>query len=92
MLFVPPESSSQWRVSCTIDSPFSNAFVWRAISKTSARSSERMEFMFLISTFVPNAVSPAGRSDTLASQRSDPSSMRTSLTSRDAKVARSSRR
>ncbi len=35
---------------------------------------------------------PTGRIETLASQRSDPSSMRTSLTSSDSSVARSSRR
>ena len=48
--------------------------------------------MFLISTFVPSASAPAGRSETFASHRSDPSSIRTSLTSSDSRVARSSRR
>ena len=48
--------------------------------------------MFLISTFVPNASVPIGRSDTFASHRSDPSSILTSETSRDSRVARSSRR
>ena len=51
-----------------------------------------MEFMFLISTFVPNASRPAGRIEMFASQRNEPSSMRTSLTSRDSRVTRSSRR
>ncbi len=36
--------------------------------------------MFLSSVLVPSASEPAGRSDTLASQRSEPSSMFTSLT------------
>ncbi len=36
--------------------------------------------MFLISVFVPSAVEPTGRIDTLASQRSEPSSILTSLT------------
>ena len=52
--------------------------ICRSISNAIARSSERTEFMFLISTFVPNASVPAGRSETFASQRSDPSSIRTS--------------
>ena len=51
-----------------------------------------MEFMFLISTFVPSASAPAARSDTFASQRSEPSSIFTSETSSDSSVARSSRR
>ena len=87
-----PASSSQWRVSCRIGSPFSIAFVCRAISKFSARSIERTEFMFLISTFVPNPSCPTGRSEMFASQRSEPSSMRTSLTSSDSSVVRSWRR
>jgi hypothetical protein len=66
--------------------------VCRSISYVSARSSERIEFMFLISTFVPNASDLWGRSDTFASHRSDPSSIFTSETSRDSSVARSSRR
>ena len=48
--------------------------------------------MFLISTLVPKASVPTGRIEMLASQRSEPSSMRTSLTSSDSNVARSSRR
>ncbi len=38
--------------------------------------------MFLSSAFVPNAVCPFGRTETLASQRNDPSSMFPSQTSR----------
>ena len=41
--------------------------------------------MFLISTLVPKASVPTGRIEMLASQRSEPSSMRTSLTSSDSK-------
>ena len=48
--------------------------------------------MFLISTFVPNDVSPACRTEMLPSQRSDPSSIFTSETSSASSVARSSRR
>ena len=48
--------------------------------------------MFLISTLVPNASVPGGRIEMFASQRSDPSSMRTSLTSSDSSVARNVRR
>ncbi len=59
---------------------------------TSARSSDRTEFMFLISTLVPSASVPAGRTETFASHRSDPSSIRTSETSSDSRSARSSRR
>ena len=36
--------------------------------------------MFFSSALVPSSVEPAGRIDTLASQRSDPSSMLTSDT------------
>ena len=38
------------------------------------------EFMFLSSVFVPSSVSPRGRTETLASQRSDPFSMSQSET------------
>jgi hypothetical protein len=48
--------------------------------------------MFLISTFVPNVSEPASRTLMFASQRSDPSSIRTSLTSSASSVLRSSRR
>ncbi len=48
--------------------------------------------MFLISTLVPSSGVPVGRIEMLASHLSDPSSMRTSLTSSDSSVARSSRR
>ena len=49
--------------------------------------------MFLISTFVPNASLPTGRSETFASQRSDPSSiLHVARRRATASVARSSRR
>ena len=47
--------------------------------------------MFFSSVLVPSVASPAGRIDTLASQRSEPSSMFTSETPRCRSVARSSR-
>ena len=45
--------------------------------------------MFLSSVLVPSSVLPAGRTDTLASQRSEPSSMFTSLTPSWRSVTRS---
>ena len=48
---------------------------WRAISWSMARATLRKELRFLISARVPNASVPRGRMETLASQRSDPSSM-----------------
>ena len=52
---------------------------------------KRKEFMFLSSVFVPSSSVPAGRSEMLASQRSEPSSMFTSLTPSRRSVVRSSR-
>jgi hypothetical protein len=49
----------------------------------------RNEFMFLSSVLVPSAVVPARRTDTLASQRSEPSSMFTSETPSWRSVSRS---
>ena len=46
--------------------------------------------MFFSSVFVPSVASPAGRIETLASTRSDPSSMFTSETPMLLSVARSS--
>ncbi len=45
--------------------------------------------MFLSSVLVPSSVLPTGRTDTLASARSDPSSMFTSLTPSWRSVTRS---
>jgi hypothetical protein len=61
-----------------ICSPFATNSICRSISNSSARCTERSEFMFFTSVFVPSSVAPRGRIDTFASQRSDPSSMRTS--------------
>ena len=47
------------------------------------------EFMFLSSVLVPNAEAPAGRTETLASQRSDPFSMSQSETPIVCRVFRS---
>ena len=46
--------------------------------------------MFLSSVLVPSSVEPTGRTETLASQRSEPSSMFTSLTPSWRSVSRSS--
>ena len=48
--------------------------------------------MFLISTFVPSSVAPGRRTDTLASQRSDPASMFPSQTPRYRRMVRRLRR
>ncbi len=48
--------------------------------------------MFLISTLVPNPVSPRSRSEMLASQRRLPSSMLPSQTPRYSRMARKARR
>ena len=48
--------------------------------------------MFLISTLVPNAACPTGRTETLASQRKLPSSMLPSQISRYMRIERSMRR
>ncbi len=50
----------------------------------------RKEFMFFSSVLVPSSREPFGRMEMLASQRSDPSSMFTSLMPRRRIVARSS--
>ena len=47
-----------------------------AADLATARSTERSELTFLVSVRVPNRVEPVGLSDTLASQRSWPSSIR----------------
>ena len=86
----PPLSSSQWRVSCTTLSPACVSVHWRSASYSIARNSDRNEFRFLISARVPNADDPGGRTDTLASIRSDPSSIFTSDTPTASSVARSS--
>ena len=52
---------------------------------------KRKEFMFFSSVFVPSSLVPAGRSEMLASQRSEPSSMFTSETPSWRIVVRNSR-
>ena len=63
---------------------------WRSISASIPRSRKRNEFMFFSSVLVPSVASPAGRIDTLASIRSEPSSMFTSETPMRRSVAWSS--
>ena len=57
-------------------------------SYSSACCTLRNEFRFLISTLVPSVVAPRGRSETLASQRSEPSSMLPSHTPMKSSTAR----
>ncbi len=85
-----PDTGSKCRVSCSIFSPASTSAVWRAISALTPRSRKRKEFMFFSSVFVPSRSAPTGRSEMLASQRSEPSSMLTSLTPSVRSVVRSS--
>jgi hypothetical protein len=86
---VVPLPSSKCRVSCTTFSPASSTPACRHISKRTARSTERSELTFLVSVRVPNSLDPFGMSDTFASQRSDPWSIRTSETARARSRSRS---
>ena len=85
-----PLTGSKCSVSCTTCSPASTSAVWRAISALMPCITNRNEFMFLSSVLVPSSVAPFGRMETLASQRSEPSSMFTSLTPSWRSVSRSS--
>ena len=80
MTYVAPFASSQPRVSWRSGSPASRAAAWRSISKAIARSTARIEFMFLTSTRVPKGSVPHGRSDTFASTRICPFSISASET------------
>src|SRR5215213_9249882 len=51
---------------------------WRWISWRTARSTERIELTFFVSVRVPSFSAPRGRSETFASQRRLPRSMRAS--------------
>ena len=78
---VTPVSSCQCRVSCTTRPPAASTAACRPISYRTARSTLRSELTFFVSVRVPSGASPAvGRSDTFASQRSEPCSIRTSET------------
>ena len=77
---VRPATSSQCRVSCRTDSPDASRSAWRWASYSMARPSERSELRFLISQRVPRSSVPSRRTDTLASTRSEPSSIFPSLT------------
>ena len=74
----------------TTRSPASSSSIWRRASYSMARPSERSELRFLISHRVPSSASPAGRTDTLASTRIDPSSIFPSDTPVATRMARSS--
>ena len=82
---------SKWSVSWTTCSPAPSSRSWRATSARMPRSMKRNEFMFLSSVLVPSSSLPAGRIEMLASQRSEPSSMFTSLTPSWRSVVRSRR-
>ena len=81
---------SKCSVSCTTSPPPRRSSSCRAISAWMPRSMKRKEFMFFSSVFVPSTALPTGRSEMLASQRSEPSSMFTSLTPVWRSVVRSS--
>ena len=55
-----------------------------------ARTSDRSEFTFLISHRVRSSSEPSGRTEMLASTRSEPSSIFPSLTPQATRIARSS--
>ena len=82
-----PSPSWKCRVSCLIVPPASRTAAWRWISYVTARSTERSELTFLVSVRVPHG-SPGAANDRLASQRSDPSSMRTSETPSERMMSR----
>ena len=79
-----PVRGSKCSVSWLTVSPASSSAVWRSISALMPCIRKRNEFMFLSSVLVPSSSVPLGRMETLASQRSEPSSM---FTSRDAELA-----
>ena len=63
---------------------------WRSISWSMARTSDRSEFRFFTSHRVPNSAAPRVRTDTLASTRIEPSSMRPSDAPAATKMPRNS--
>ena len=85
-----PLRGSKCSVSWTTGSPASSSAVWRSISALMPCITKRNEFMFLSSVLVPSSSLPLGRMETLASQRSEPSSMFTSETPSWRSVTRSS--
>ena len=85
-----PVFSWKCRVSWTTRAPASSSAACRSISNRTARSTERSEFTFLVSVRVPHSAAPRGASEVFTSQRSDPSSIRTSDTSSARSRSRSS--
>ena len=83
---------SSWKclVSWMTRPPASNTAACRSISKCTARSTERSELTFLVSVRVPHWLAPRGASEVFTSQRSEPSSIRTSETPRERSRSRSS--
>ena len=71
-------SSCQWRVSCVTVPPAASTAAWRWISWVTACCTARVEFTFFVSVRVPNSVAPLGISETFASQRTLPRSIRAS--------------
>ena len=87
---VRPLSSWKCLVSWTTRPPRSSRSACRPISYRIARSTERSELTFFVSLRVPRIPEPAGESETLTSQRSEPCSIRTSLTPSERSSSRSS--
>ena len=87
---VVPVSSWKCLVSCTILLPLSSTPACRSISNLTARSTERSELTFLVSVLVPHVPEPRGAIEVFTSQRSEPSSMRTSETPSERSRSRSS--
>ena len=85
-----PESSWRCLVSWMTRPPASSTAACRSISNSTARWTERSELTFLVSVRVPHWLDPRGESETFTSQRSDPSSIRTSETPRERTRSRSS--
>ncbi len=69
-----PVVGSKRRVSWITLPPDSTTSIWRSTSYSIACLMKRKELMFFSSARVPNSAWPQGRTETLASQRKEPSS------------------
>ena len=85
-----PVSSWKCLVSWMIRPPESSTAACRSISYRTARSTERSELTFLVSVRVPHSAAPRGAIEVFTSQRSEPSSIRTSETPSERSRSRSS--
>ena len=68
-----PLTSSQRRVSCAMAPPASRISIWRFASYSMPRTAALKLLTFFISQRVPNSVAPFSRTETLTSQRMEPS-------------------